>query len=122
MAKHASASAPARRRHAGDDPELIDWHAPAQNARVLDWRQRAEAFGLNPIADDGGTDGPVVLPAEQLIDEEEPEATAQLGFNDIEAVEPVPTRTTMSRPTRGCRSPTPIPSACTCRRSASAAC
>jgi RNA polymerase sigma factor (sigma-70 family) len=90
MAKHASASAPARRRHAADDPELIDWHAPAQNARVLDWRQRAEAFGLNPIADDGGTDGPIVLPADQLIDEEEPEATAPLGFNDVESVEPAP--------------------------------
>ena len=90
MAKHASASAPTRRRHAADDPELIDWHAPAQNARVLDWRQRAEAFGLNPIADDGGTDGPIVLPAEQLIDEEEPEATAPLGFNDVESVEPAP--------------------------------
>ena len=63
---------------------------PAQNARVLDWRQRAEAFGLNPIADDGGTDGPIVLPAEQLIDEEEPEATAPLGFNDVESVEPAP--------------------------------
>ena len=90
MAKQARAPAPTRRRHAADDPELIDWHEPAQNARVLDWRQRAEAFGLNPIADDGGTDGPVVLPAEQLIDEEEPEATAPLGFNDVESVEPVP--------------------------------
>jgi RNA polymerase sigma factor (sigma-70 family) len=90
MENQARAIAPARRRHAADDPELIDWHAPAQNARVLDWRQRAEAFGLNPIADDGGTDGPIVLPAGQLIDEEEPEATAPLGFNDVESVEPAP--------------------------------
>jgi RNA polymerase primary sigma factor len=89
MENEARASAPARRRRASDDPELIDWHEPAQNARVLDWRQRAEVFGLNPIADDGGTDGPVVLPAGQLIDEEEPEATSPLGFGDAEAVEPV---------------------------------
>ena len=90
MAKQSHASAPTRQRHAADDPELIDWHEPAQNARVLDWRQRAEAFGLNPIADDGGTDGPIVLPAEQLIDEEEPEAAAPLGFGDVESVEAVP--------------------------------
>ena len=31
-----------------------------------------------------------MLPAGQLIDEEEPEATAPLGFNDVESVEPVP--------------------------------
>ena len=88
MANQAPAST--RRRHGAGDTELIDWHEPAQNARVLDWRQRAEAFGLNPIGDEGGTDGPVVVPADQLIDEEEPEATAPLGFNDVEAVEPIP--------------------------------
>ena len=90
MEKQSPATATTRRRHASDDPELIDWHEPAQNARVLDWRQRAEAFGLNPIADDGGTDGPIVLPTGQLIDEEEPEAMAPLGFSDVESVEPVP--------------------------------
>jgi RNA polymerase primary sigma factor len=89
MADQARASAPARRRRGGGEPELIDWQEPAQNARVLDWRQRAEAFGLNPIGDDGGTDGPVVLPPDLLLDEEEPEATAPLGFGDVETVEPV---------------------------------
>ena len=48
MEKQSPEPAPSRRRHAADDPELIDWHEPAQNARVLDWRQRAEVFGLNP--------------------------------------------------------------------------
>ncbi len=89
MADQARASAPARRRRGGGEPELIDWQEPAQNARILDWRQRAEAFGLNPIGDDGGTDGPVVLPPDLLLDEEEPEATAPLGFGDVETVEPV---------------------------------
>ena len=83
MAKQAIA--PRRRRRAADDTELIDWHEPAQNARVLDWRQRAESFGLTAIAEDGGTDGPVVLPADRLIDEEEPEASSPLGFGDVEA-------------------------------------
>jgi RNA polymerase primary sigma factor len=90
MAKQApGAAAPGRRRRAAEEPELIDWREPAQNARVLDWRQRAEAFGLNPIGDEGGTDGPIVVSPELLIDEEEPEATAPLGFGDVESVEPV---------------------------------
>jgi RNA polymerase primary sigma factor len=89
MAKPARSEAPARRRAAAADPELIDWHEPAQNARVLDWRQRAESFGLTAIADDGGTDGPVVLPIDRLIDEEESEAAAPLAFGDVEAVAPL---------------------------------
>ena len=85
MAKQApGAATPGRRRRAAEEPELIDWREPAQNARVLDWRQRAEAFGLTAIADDGGTDGPVVLPADQLLDEEEPEALSPLRFGDAE--------------------------------------
>ncbi len=86
MAKPARFVAPARRRSAAADPELIDWSEPAQNARVLDWRQRAESFGLTAIADDGGTDGPVVLPVDRLIDEEESEAASPLSFGDVEAV------------------------------------
>ena len=90
MAKQApGAAAPGRRRRAAEEPELIDWREPAQNARVLDWRQRAEAFGLNPIGDEGGTDGPIVVAPDLLIGEEEPEATAPLGFGDVESVEPV---------------------------------
>jgi RNA polymerase primary sigma factor len=89
MAKQALASTRRRRAASADDTELIDWHEPAQNARVLDWRQRAEAFGLTPVALDGGTDGPVVLPPDQLIDEEEPEALSPLGFGDAETVEAV---------------------------------
>jgi RNA polymerase primary sigma factor len=78
------ATAPTRRRRGADDTELIDWQEPAQNARVLDWRQRAETFGLTAIADDGGTDGPVILPADRLIDEEEPEALSPLGFGEAD--------------------------------------
>jgi RNA polymerase sigma factor (sigma-70 family) len=87
MAKQATAPTRRRRSASADEPELIDWHEPAQNARVLDWRQRAEAFGLTAIGDDGGTDGPVALPPDRLLDEEEPEALAPLGFGDVDAVE-----------------------------------
>ncbi len=85
MAKQALAPT-RRRRAADDDTELIDWHEPAQSARVLDWRQRAEAFGLTAIAEDGGTDGPIVLPADQLLDEEEPEALSPLAFGDADTI------------------------------------
>jgi len=86
MAKQGPARSRPRQSSVADDTELIDWREPAQNARVLDWRQRAEAFGLTAIADDGGTDGPVVLPTDQLIDEEEPEALSPLAFGDAETV------------------------------------
>src|SRR5215207_7897185 len=86
MAKQGLARTRQRRASSADEAELIDWTEPAQNARVLDWRQRAEAFGLTAIAEDGGTDGPVVLPADQLIDEEEPEALSPLAFGDAESI------------------------------------
>ena len=61
-----------RRRGARHDPDsLIDWTQPDQNAHVLDWRQRAHEFGIVP-ADD--TDETVVLPARQLVEEDDPEA------------------------------------------------
>jgi RNA polymerase primary sigma factor len=53
---------------------LIDWEEPERNMHVLDWRARAENFGLNPVEGrrKGGTT--VVEPPEQLLEEEEPEA------------------------------------------------
>jgi RNA polymerase sigma factor (sigma-70 family) len=90
LAKHTRTPAPARRKRAEAEPEreLIDWREPAQNARVLDWRQRAEAFGLMPVADDaGGTDGPVALPVDRLIDEEESEASSPTALDALEPVD-----------------------------------
>jgi RNA polymerase primary sigma factor len=53
---------------------LIDWQEPERNMHVLDWRARAEEYGLNPV--DGGRKhrNAVVEPPEQLLEEEEPEA------------------------------------------------
>ena len=79
QARSGTATRPARSgtakrsRLASDNPDLIDWGEPAENARVLDWRQRAQEFGLTGIAEDGGTDGPVVLPVDRLIDEDDAE-------------------------------------------------
>ena len=60
-----------RRGARHDSDSLIDWTQPEQNAHVLDWRQRAHEFGIVP-ADD--TDETVVLPARQLVEEDDPEA------------------------------------------------
>jgi RNA polymerase primary sigma factor len=63
---------PGRRRGTRHDSDsLIDWTQPDQNAHVLDWRQRAHEFGIVP-ADE--SDETVVLPARQLVEEDDPEA------------------------------------------------
>jgi RNA polymerase primary sigma factor len=53
---------------------LIDWEEPERNMHVLDWRARAENFGLNPVEPRRGSGSTVVEPPEQLLEEEEPEA------------------------------------------------
>jgi RNA polymerase primary sigma factor len=77
----ATKTTPSRRRGRRPTPRensLIDWIDPERNMRVLDWRDRAQQFGLVPI----GTDAEVTkLPAvstspEQILHEEEPEALA----------------------------------------------
>jgi RNA polymerase primary sigma factor len=60
-----------RRQPAADTETLIDWTMPEQNAHVLDWRQRAQEFGLSTTDD---TDEVAVLPADQLLREDDPEA------------------------------------------------
>ena len=72
-AHRAAAPRPGPRRRGArhDSDSLIDWTQPDQNAHVLDWRQRAHEFGIVP-ADD--TDETVVLPARQLVEEDDPEA------------------------------------------------
>jgi RNA polymerase primary sigma factor len=52
---------------------LVDWREPERNAHVLDWRERAQAFGLVPIEEQAEVPT-VVEPPDQLLAEEEPEA------------------------------------------------
>ena len=72
---------PARRRGRPrkDDDSLIDWTQPERNAHVLDWRQRAHEFGLQPGDE---TDEAVVLPARQLVSEDDPEAFEDQHLDD----------------------------------------
>ncbi len=62
---------PTRRRKA-----LIDWNDPSKQAHVLDWRHRAQEFGLAVETHDEleGADVPYAPSAEQILHEEEPEA------------------------------------------------
>ena len=53
---------------------LVDWREPERNAHVLDWRERAHAFGLVPVDEDTEGGPSVVEPPEQLLAEEESEA------------------------------------------------
>ena len=73
MPRHASNRPGRPRRNAveADGEPLIDWHEPERNAHVLDWRERAQEFGLSTGED---TAESVVLPPEQLIEEDDPEA------------------------------------------------
>jgi RNA polymerase primary sigma factor len=62
---------------------LVDWREPERNAHVLDWRERAHAFGLVPIEEHA--DVPTVVePPEQLLAEEEPEAFDEQPVDEAE--------------------------------------
>ena len=69
---------------------LVDWREPEQNARVLDWRERAHEFGLIPVEGQGPMGPPVVEPPERLFEEEESEAFEEQSLEeaDREALEP----------------------------------
>jgi len=70
--KRASASTPrSTRRRRGQS--LIDWHDTANNASVLDWRARAEQYGVVQGAG-AAADEHAVLQPDQLIDEDDPES------------------------------------------------
>src|SRR5215510_12368070 len=62
---------------------LVDWREPERNAHVLDWRERAHAFGLVPIEEQAEVPT-VVEPAEQLLAEEEPEAFDEQPVDEAE--------------------------------------
>jgi RNA polymerase primary sigma factor len=83
-----SGSPPPIRRRRSDAEPLVDWRVPDRNAHVLDWRDRAHEFGLVPIEDTGLHEGPSVEPPSRLLEEEEPEAFAELRF-EREAEEPL---------------------------------
>jgi RNA polymerase primary sigma factor len=68
---------------------LIEWEDPSRQAHVLDWRQRAEGFGLDvEPREDHEEEQPFAKP-ESLLQEYEPEAFAEqpIGVDAIDAEE-----------------------------------
>jgi RNA polymerase primary sigma factor len=86
---------PARHARESDPESLVDWREPERNAHVLDWRGRAHEFGIVP-QDETDESEAVVLPPEQLIAEDDPEAFESQDFDgpppreDVEDEEPLP--------------------------------
>ena len=72
---------PSRARDTGGP--LIDWRQPERNAHVLDWRERAHAFGLLPVERSGPVER-IVEPPERLLSEEEPEAFEEQPIDEAE--------------------------------------
>src|SRR5687767_11067455 len=63
------------------DLSLSDWTERERNAHVLDWRQRADEFGLQ-AGDE--TDEAPVLPSDTLLQEDDPEAYEPHDFRAID--------------------------------------
>jgi RNA polymerase primary sigma factor len=53
---------------------LVDWSQPERNAHILDWHERAHAFGLVPVGEDGAVGPTIVDSPERLLARDEPEA------------------------------------------------
>jgi RNA polymerase primary sigma factor len=78
---------PSKRRKA-----LVDWHDPSHQANVLDWRQRAQEYGLVPVDERADRlEGHVAVEPHRLLEEEEPEAfhEQRVGEDEFDA-EPLP--------------------------------
>ncbi len=66
------------------DTPLIDWDEPQPQVRVLDWRRRANEWGLASVEPDGGggDDAGADLSPDELLADEEPEAAARQTVPD----------------------------------------
>jgi RNA polymerase primary sigma factor len=63
-----------RPRSTSNHTSLIDWIEPDRNVRVLDWRERAQQFGLVPVGPDQEQLPAASTSPERLLREEEPES------------------------------------------------
>jgi len=81
-----------RRRPRGRAGSLIDWREPERNLHVLDWRDRADRYGLLPAHAAHDELPRIAEPPEQLLIEEEPEAFARqrVGQEEIDVDEREP--------------------------------
>jgi RNA polymerase primary sigma factor len=74
MATKTPGTRRSRSRSTPKDKSLIDWIEPDRNVRVLDWRERAQQFGLVPVGPDDERLPVASTSPERLLREEEPES------------------------------------------------
>jgi HSP20 family protein len=74
----------------GEGASLVDWSEPERNIHVLDWRERAHAFGLVPVDRRGAIEPASVESPDQFLAEGEPEAFDDQPLDEAaqEALEP----------------------------------
>jgi RNA polymerase primary sigma factor len=82
MTKRRTSGSSTSRARAG--APLVDWREPARNAQVLDWHERAHAFGLLPVDDHGAVQPAPVDPPDRLLAGEEPEAFEEQPLDEAE--------------------------------------
>ena len=75
---------PRRSKAVHIDTPLIDWEEPQPQVRVLDWRRRANDWGLGSVGGDGASEDPDSFSPtpEALLSEEEPEAAIDQAVPD----------------------------------------
>ena len=83
---------------------LIEWNDPSKQAHILDWRHRAQDFGLTVETGEDLEEGqPFVPNAEQILQDQEPEAfedqvvRARAGEDEVEPEDPLEARAPIGR-------------------------
>jgi len=83
---------------------LIEWNDPSKQAHILDWRHRAQDFGLTVETDEDLEEGqPLVPNAEQILHDQEPEAfedqvvRARAGEDEVELEDQLQARAPIGR-------------------------
>ena len=61
---------------------LVDWNDPSHQAHILDWRQRAQEFGLTVETREQDESHPYGIEPEQMLAEDEPEAFADQQIDE----------------------------------------
>jgi RNA polymerase primary sigma factor len=88
MARRRPARASRSPADPGETASLIDWREPEANADVLDWRRRAQEFGLTATGDADETPEHSTEPPDRLLVEEDSEAFDDQPIADAEGEDP----------------------------------
>ncbi len=87
MAKKTSSSPLAFKAPRGRKKSLIEWNDPSKQAHVLDWRHRAQEFGLAVTEPEDEDTPPFAVEPKRLLEDEEPEAFVPQRVDDEQEFE-----------------------------------